>query len=350
MNEDRLRNCVRTRQGQKRRLAQRRALSKTPPATGDRPSPPLLLLRERKIEECPGVEVSPQNATGFTNEWLLDTDPHWRRSDERYKISLPPLWTIPPARVQHRQKKEHNLQNIFSCQSTPKPMTQSSEDHPGVDEVMRQGEHHHVDVMDEESTWPPNLESGNQWGNVDRGSDQWRCSTYTAGPAWMVAYRLTLHLINTCSQRKKKCSFSSGTSPSSRAERLAWRLDSEISKKDSREKTTIEMVLLCISSPSFSHASSLRPRSGEEDERFCPQRVSFVTVVYSLPFRRRPRVRASASAAGSRGLRRRRCRTRVRASASPTGSSGLGRRRCRRRVRASASSAGSRGLRRARHG
>jgi len=169
------------------------------------------------------------------------------------------------------------------------------------------------------------------------------------GP-WMVVYRLTLHLIRTCSRRKKDCSFFSGTSLSSRAERLAWRLHSEISEKDSREKTTIEMVLLCISPPFFSHTSSLQPRSEEEGERFGSQRVSFVTVVYSLLLRGRPRVRASASAAGSRGLRRRRCRTRVRASASPAGSRGLGRRRCRRRVRASASPAGSRGLRWARHG
>merc|ERR1719408_1172574 len=157
-----------------------------------------------------------------------------------------------------------------------------------------------------------------------------------------------------CSRRKKKHFFFSETSLSSRTERLAWRLDSEISEKDSRERTTIEMVLLCISSPFFSHTSSLRPRSGEEEEeRLCFQRVSFVTVVYILLLRGRPRVRASASAAGSRGLRRRRClrsRTRVRASASPTGSSGLGRRRCRRWVRASASPAGSCGLRRARHG
>ena len=132
----------------------------------------------------------------------------------------------------------------------------------------------------------------------------------------MVAYRLTLHFINTCSRRKKKHSFFSGTSLSSKAERLAWRLDSEISEKDSRERTTIEMVLLCISSSFFSHTSSLRPRSGEEEERFSSQRVSLVTVVYSLLLRGRPRVRASASAAGSRRFRRRRRRTRVRASAS----------------------------------
>jgi len=49
-----------------------------------------------------------------------------------------------------------------SCQSTLKSMTQTSEDHPGVDEATREGEHHHGDVMDEESAWPPDLECGNQ--------------------------------------------------------------------------------------------------------------------------------------------------------------------------------------------
>ena len=50
------------------RLAQRRALLKTPPATGERSRPPLLLVREKEAEEWPRVGVSSQNATSFTPE------------------------------------------------------------------------------------------------------------------------------------------------------------------------------------------------------------------------------------------------------------------------------------------